>query len=113
MLVDAASRDTRGAQRPVAASGNYIPPAPVIPQITGEATMSMVDPWEKAADCERSAQAAIDPHRRAMLQKLRDLWVSLANRWNLMSEAEAAAAVEAINRRHIRLLPASGGAKAA
>jgi hypothetical protein len=37
------------------------------------------DPWEKAADCERSLQADRDPQRRVVLEKLRDLWVALAN----------------------------------
>ncbi len=28
-----------------------------------EATMSEIDPWEKAADCERAIQAAADPQQ--------------------------------------------------
>jgi hypothetical protein len=73
----------------------------------------MVDPWEKAADCERSAQAASDPQRRAVLEKLRDLWVALANQRDVMSQADLAKEVEVINQMHIQLFPPSGRAKAA
>jgi hypothetical protein len=42
--------------------------------------MVQVDPWEKAADCERSKQSAIDPQRRAIFERLRDLWIALGNK---------------------------------
>jgi hypothetical protein len=65
--------------------------------------MTAVDPWEKAADCERSFHAAIDPQRRAVLRKIRDMWVALANEQSLMLEADVAQSAEAINRMHVEL----------
>ena len=41
--------------------------------------MITVDPWEKAADCERALDAAADPDRHAMLERVRDLWIALGN----------------------------------
>ena len=65
--------------------------------------MSMVDPWEKAADCERAAQAVADPKRKAIFKKLRDQWVALANKRTLMTEADMAMGIESLNRRQIEL----------
>ena len=65
-----------------------------------------IDPWEKAADCERSAKATIDPHRKARLQKLRDLWVRLGNDRSFMSDADVASKAEDINRMHLDLMAA-------
>lgn len=33
--------------------------------------MAAIEPWEKAADCERSAQTTIDPHSKVILHRLR------------------------------------------
>ena len=41
--------------------------------------MSRIDPWEKAADCERAIQAAADPQQKTILKNLRYLWIALAN----------------------------------
>jgi hypothetical protein len=65
--------------------------------------MSMVDPWEKAADCERAAQAAVEPKRRAIFKILRDQWVDLANKRTLMTEADMATGIESLNRRQVEL----------
>ena len=65
--------------------------------------MTAVDPWEKAADCERSLQAAVDPQRRAILSKIRDMWVALGNEKSLMLDADVAQSAEAINRMHVEL----------
>ena len=48
-----------------------------------EASMPVIDPWDKAAECERSIQATTDPQRRATLTYLRELWVALANQMEL------------------------------
>ena len=47
--------------------------------------MAAIDPWEKAADCERAAQATLDPLRRNILLKLQSLWVTLANESGVMT----------------------------
>jgi hypothetical protein len=66
--------------------------------------MTNVDPWEKAADCERSLEVATDPQKRSILTKLRDLWITLGNDCSLVSEAELAKNAESINRMHIELM---------
>ena len=45
--------------------------------------MPVIDPWDKAAECERSIQATTDPQRRATLTYLREIWVALANQMEL------------------------------
>ena len=65
--------------------------------------MASVDPWEKAADCERSLQTAIDPERRAVLGKLRDLWIALANTRILLTDGEMAKDIEVLNRMQVEL----------
>jgi hypothetical protein len=63
--------------------------------------MITVDPWEKAADCERALQAAVDPNRNAMLEKVRDLWIALGNEQSLMTDEDLAESVQAISRMHV------------
>ena len=53
---------------------------------------------EKAADCERAAQATTDPRRRSILLKLESLWVTLANESAMMTLAELASEAERIGR---------------
>jgi hypothetical protein len=65
--------------------------------------MTSVDPWEKAADCERSLQTVIDPERRAVLGKLRDLWIALANTKTLLTDGEMAKDIEVLNRMQVQL----------
>jgi hypothetical protein len=64
--------------------------------------MSQVDPWEKAAECARAIQISHDPHRKAVLNNLQQMWVALATErsfWGLSVGAE----VEAIGRLHLTL----------
>jgi hypothetical protein len=65
--------------------------------------MIPIDPWERAAECERSRSTAVDPQRRAIMEKLRDLWIALANEKTLMTEADIAEEIEAISRIHAEL----------
>jgi|HubBroStandDraft_6_1064221.scaffolds.fasta_scaffold420760_1 hypothetical protein len=39
----------------------------------------MIDPREKAAECERAIEACTDPERKFALTCLRDLWVAVAD----------------------------------
>jgi hypothetical protein len=39
----------------------------------------MVDPWLKAAECERVIHVVADPERRTVLMSLRSLWIALGN----------------------------------
>ena len=64
--------------------------------------MARPDPWEKAAECERALQTAIDPSRRALLENLRNQWIALANRRSLMIDVEAARDADGLSRPHQR-----------
>jgi hypothetical protein len=72
--------------------------------------MPPVDPWERAAECERSANATVDAHRKAILHKLRDLWIALGNERCLIADEDMASHIEAINRMHLEVIPAAGAA---
>ena len=65
--------------------------------------MSQIDPWEKAADCERAVQTAADPQQKKILKKLRYLWIALANESDCMSADEFAREIEVIGRLHVEL----------
>jgi hypothetical protein len=41
--------------------------------------MSLVDPWGKAAECERAIAVVADPERRDVLNSLRSLWIALGS----------------------------------
>jgi hypothetical protein len=61
---------------------------------------TIIDPWEKAADCERSLLTAVDPQKQAILTSLRELWISLATEVNWSTpnwdkEAEAICQIHA------------------
>ena len=59
--------------------------------------MSRIDPWEKAADCERAIQAAADPQQKTILKNLRYLWIALANESDCMSADEFAHDIDETN----------------
>jgi hypothetical protein len=68
-----------------------------------EAIMSLVDPWEKAAECDRAIRITLDPHWRVTLTTLRDMWIALGNQRGLMTQTELARETEAIGRLHADL----------
>ena len=65
--------------------------------------MVQIDPWEKAADCERAMRISIDPVHRDNLRNVREFWISLANVRPFLSEHQFAKEAEAIGRFHARL----------
>jgi hypothetical protein len=64
--------------------------------------MIQVDPWEKAADCERALRLTLDPVHRDKLKDIREFWISLANAKPLMSDQQFAKEVETIGRLHAK-----------
>jgi len=38
-----------------------------------------VDPWSKAAECDRAIERVADPERRTVLESLRSFWIELGN----------------------------------
>jgi hypothetical protein len=65
--------------------------------------MSQVDPWAKAADCERAMRISIDPAHRESLANIREFWISLANARPFLSDNEFAKEAETIARFHAKL----------
>jgi hypothetical protein len=70
--------------------------------------MITIDPWERAADCDRLMDTATDPTRKAIFAKLRELWIVLGNEKAMMSEGELAAEIESISRLHADLTEGRG-----
>jgi len=66
-------------------------------------TMSQVDPWEKAADCERALRITVDPIRREILSNIREFWIALADERPFLSEEDFAAEIEVISDFHATL----------
>jgi hypothetical protein len=62
--------------------------------------MLQVDPWEKAADCQRALRVTLDPVHRENLANIREFWISLANARPFLSEHEFAKEAETIGRLH-------------
>ena len=73
-----------------------------------EAEMSQVDPWEKAAECARAIQISDDPHRKAVLNNIRQMWMALANERSFLSPEHLAREVETIRRLHVTLTGMGG-----
>jgi hypothetical protein len=68
-----------------------------------EVSMPQVDPWEKAADCERALRITLDPIHRETLSNIREFWIALARESRFLSEDALAAQIETIGRLHARL----------
>ncbi len=68
-----------------------------------EVFMPQVDPWEKAADCERALRITIDPIHRETLSNIREFWIALAQESRFLSEDALAAQIETIGRLHAKL----------
>jgi hypothetical protein len=66
--------------------------------------MLQIDPWEKAAECERALKAAADSTDREILSDVRQLWIGLANARCLLSAAELEEQLEGINHVHAELI---------
>jgi hypothetical protein len=39
--------------------------------------MLLLDPWSKAAECDRAIERVADPERRVVLESLRRLWLDV------------------------------------
>ena len=59
--------------------------------------MLQIDPWEKAAECERYLQAEVDSTHREIFTNFRDLWIGLANARHFPTGAEFDQQVETLN----------------
>jgi hypothetical protein len=66
--------------------------------------MLQIDPWEKAAECERYLQAEVDSTHREILTNFRDLWIGLANARNFPTGAEFDQQVQTLKCIHADLI---------
>ena len=65
--------------------------------------MIQVDPWEKAADCERVLRITIDPVHREIVTNIREFWISLAKEKAFLKDDELARRAETISRLHAKM----------
>jgi hypothetical protein len=64
----------------------------------------MVDPWGKAAECERAIEVVADPERRVVLNSLRSLWLALGHEQTSVDGLERAGQLSTIAQIHIELM---------
>jgi hypothetical protein len=48
--------------------------------------MAQIDPWEKAADCERAIRLTLDPVHRETLSNIHEFWITLAQKSQFLSD---------------------------
>ena len=56
-----------------------------------------MDPWEKAADCERGMRLSLDPVHREALSNIREFWIA-AQKSQFLSDHAFATQIETIRR---------------
>jgi hypothetical protein len=66
--------------------------------------MLRIDPWVKAAECERAIRMVADPERRSVLISLRSLWISLGTEESIFDRSRQAGQVPKIAQIHAELL---------
>ncbi len=52
--------------------------------------MLHIEPWVKAAECERVIRVVADPERRSVLMSLQGFWVALGNEGQLSGSGKQA-----------------------
>jgi hypothetical protein len=70
----------------------------------GIRTMLQIDPWVKAAECERAIRVVADPERRSVLISLQSLWISLGNEEAILDGSRQAGHVPKIAQIHAELM---------
>ena len=68
--------------------------------------MVHLDPWGKAAECERAIAAVADPERRVVLCSLRSLWIALGNERASFDGFQRAGQLSTIAQIHSELMSA-------
>jgi hypothetical protein len=68
--------------------------------------MIQLDPWGKAAECERAIEIVADPERRVVLNRLRSVWIALGNQQSSFDGTGRIGHLSTIAQIHIELLTA-------
>jgi hypothetical protein len=79
--------------------GHYVPKS-----LPGPRSMLQIDPWVKAAECERAIRVVADPERRSVLISLRSLWVALGNEKAIFERSRQSGQVPMIAQIHAELM---------
>jgi hypothetical protein len=66
--------------------------------------MPQIDPWVKAAECERAIRVVADPERRSVFVSLRSLWVALGNEQPAFDRSRQSGQVPMIAQIHAELM---------
>jgi hypothetical protein len=66
--------------------------------------MSQIDPWGKAAECERAIEVVADPERRIVLSSLRSVWIALGDKLAFFGGPKQASRLAAIAQIHTELM---------
>jgi hypothetical protein len=72
--------------------------------LLGADAMLQVDPWGKAAECERAIEIVADPERRTVLNSLRSVWVALGNKRSFLETHEQTVQLSNIAQIHTELM---------
>ncbi len=70
----------------------------------GGRPMVLVDPWCKAAECDRAIELVADPERRIVLESLRSLWIALSDALSVLDEPYRANQLSTITQIHTELM---------
>ena len=66
--------------------------------------MVQVDPWGKAAECERAMEIVADPECRVILCSLRSVWITLGNNQSFLDAPERVGQLSNIAQIHTELM---------
>jgi hypothetical protein len=66
--------------------------------------MLQLDPWGKAAECERAIEVVADPERRVVLNSLRSVWIALGNKQSSFVESGRERQLSTIAQIHTELM---------
>ena len=71
----------------------------------GASAMLQIDPWVKAAECDRAIRVVVDPERRSVLISLKSLLVAPGHQQWIFDRSRQAGRVPKIAQIHAELMP--------
>jgi hypothetical protein len=69
-----------------------------------EPAMLQLDPWRRAAECDRAIERVADPERRMVLEKLKSTWVALCSASSLLDDPDRADQFSLMVQIHAELI---------